>query len=140
MCKVFLNEASTKQERQAALRAAVDYHSALANAAQRGNGWDRHLFALRKLSSQNGEDELPFFQEEMNKKLSKIILSTSTLGNIPQLSAGGFNPVGEDCYAIGYGVEKESVGWMISSHFKGSQELCDAIKVSAENFRDAFEE
>ena len=138
MCKVFLDGSTTKQERQAALKAAVKHHSALANDAQRGNGWDRHLFALRKLSLQNGEAESLFFQDETNKTLSNIILSTSTLGNIPQLSAGGFNPVGEDCFAIGYGVEQESVSWMVSSHFRGSNELCDAIEQSAIDFRAAF--
>ena len=93
---------------------------------------------MRKLSLQNGEAESLFFQDETNKTLSNIILSTSTLGNIPQLSAGGFNPVGEDCFAIGYGVEQESVSWMVSSHFRGSNELCDAIEQSAIDFRAAF--
>ena len=45
---------------------------------------------------------------------------------------------GEDCFAIGYGVEQESVSWMVSSHFRGSNELCDAIEQSAIDFRAAF--
>ena len=67
-------------------------------------------------------------------------MSTSTLGNVPQRLAGGFNPVGDDCFAIGYGVEKESVSWMVSSHFRGSQKLCDAIEESAKDFRNAYED
>jgi hypothetical protein len=37
------------------------------------------------------------------QKLSKIILSTSTLAS-PALDAGGFGPVNRDCYGIGYGI------------------------------------
>ena len=140
MCKIFSDPESTKEQRAAALREAADHHAKLASEAQRGNGWDRHLFALRKLAdSQN--DSIPLFQDIGYKKLSNIIMSTSTLGNIPQLNHGGFNPTGDDCYAIGYKVQKEYMEWMITSHSgKDSQSLCDQIENAMVDFRDAMGE
>ena len=122
------------------MREAADHHAKLASEAQRGNGWDRHLFALRKLAdSQDGSDNIPLFQDIGYKKLSNIIMSTSTLGNIPQLNHGGFNPTGDDCYAIGYKVQKEYMEWMITSHNgKDSQSLCDQIENAMVDFRDAM--
>ena len=139
MCSVYADPHSSKQDRRNALEAAVKHHSKLANDAQRGNGWDRHLFALQKLALQNGGPLPAFYKDETYKALSKIILSTSTLGNIPQLALGGFNPVSTDCYAIGYGVEKDCMQWMVSSHGRDSQSLSRAIEEAVNEFKAAFE-
>jgi carnitine O-palmitoyltransferase 2 len=146
MCEIFLNPDSTMEERSNSLVAAAKYHSKLASEAQRGNGWDRHLFALRKLADArdsdnicNSSEDIPFFQDFAYKKLSNIIISTSTLGNIPQLQHGGFNPTGDDCYAIGYQVNKECMEWMITSHIgKNSQDLCDKIEEAMLDFEEAM--
>ena len=146
LCEIFLDSNSTKEARANALRNAAKYHGKLASEAQRGNGWDRHLFALRKLADSNessiicnSSEDIPFFQDHAYKKLSNIIISTSTLGNIPQLQHGGFNPTGDDCYAIGYKVQKEYMEWMVTSHTgKNSQGLCDKIEEAMGDFEEAM--
>ena len=83
--------------------------------------------------------DIPFFQDLAYQKLSNIIISTSTLGNIPQLQHGGFNPTGDDCYAIGYKVQKEYMEWMVTSHTgKNSQGLCDKIEEAMVDFEEAM--
>ena len=139
MCKVYSDPNTSNEERKNALKAAVDHHAKIANDAQRGNGWDRHLFALKKLALQNGDPLPALYEDETNNTLSNIIMSTSTLGNIPQLALGGFNPVNMDCYAIGYGVDKDCVQWMVSSHHRNSQGMCQAIEDAVKEFRDAFD-
>ena len=79
MCEIFLDSNSTKEARANALTNAAKYHGKLASEAQRGNGWDRHLFALRKLADSNessiicnSSEDIPFFQDHAYKKLSNI--------------------------------------------------------------------
>ena len=47
--------------------------------------------------------------------MAEIILSTSTLAS-PALLAGGFGPVGPNCYGIGYGITDESARCAVSSY------------------------
>ena len=68
-----------------------------------GQGFDRHLFALRTLAEE-GEEELPaIFTDQSYRHLCHIILSTSTLSTDSVL-IGGFAPVTSDGYGIGYNV------------------------------------
>ena len=50
-----------------------------------------------------------------SEKMAEIILSTSTLSS-PALLAGGFGPVGPNCYGIGYGITDESARCAVSSY------------------------
>ena len=45
----------------------------------------------------------PLFGCSAIKKLRQIILSTSTLSS-DIIVGGGFGPVNDDCYAVGYGI------------------------------------
>ena len=53
----------------------------------------------------------PAYRETM----AEIVVSTSTLSS-PALLAGGFGPVGPNCYGIGYGIDAERARVAVSSY------------------------
>eukprot|EP00942_MAST-04A_sp_MAST-4A-sp1_P014945 g14945.t1 len=138
LCEIFLDSNSTKEARANALTNAAKYHGKLASEAQRGNGWDRHLFALRKLADSNessiicnSSEDIPFFQDHAYQKLSNIIISTSTLGNIPQLQHGGFNPTEAELHSRPQIPLPANLSWQYiehcSLHPAQSPDLCTCI-------------
>ena len=101
MCKTLVNRSASAAEKVEALQRAVDYHGTITRQALMGAGWDRHMFALKYEAQKNGL-KLPAIYEDVSyKRLSEIILSTSTLSS-PTINGGGFGPVGDRCYGIGY--------------------------------------
>lgn len=65
-----------------------------------GQGFDRHLFALKSLA-ESEKLSLPIFADPSYTKLNTIVLSTSTLPSDAVLF-GGFAPVNPDSYGLGY--------------------------------------
>jgi len=65
-----------------------------------GQGFDRHLFVLRKISEKLGSIKPAIFQDPAYDFLNHNILSTSTLSS-PDVMVGGFGPVVSDGYGIG---------------------------------------
>ena len=64
-----------------------------------GQGFDRHLFAMKYLAEKSGN--VPeFYKEPGYIKLNHIILSTSTLTS-PAVVIGGFGPVTPNGYGVG---------------------------------------
>lgn len=66
----------------------------------KGQGFDRHLFALRKMQEELGKNKSSLFEDPAFAAINYNILSTSTLST-PILLAGGFGPVVSDGYGIG---------------------------------------
>ena len=56
-----------------------------------GQGWDRHLYALRHFAEAEALN-LPIFSDQAHNDIGTITLSTSTLSS-PAVSIGGFVPV-----------------------------------------------
>ena len=81
-----------------------------------GQGWDRHLFAMKYYAEKKGYVP-PFFQDPNYLKINRIILSTSTVSS-PALQMGGFGPVIPEGYGVGechtQGVQR---GWV--SYLRG---------------------
>ena len=46
------------------LKATSAKHAGLCRAGAQGQGWDRHLFALRNLNKLNGGDEMDLFTDK----------------------------------------------------------------------------
>ena len=67
-----------------------------------GQGFDRHLFALKYLAQQHSLPIPALYQDPAYAAINHNILSTSTLGS-PAVELGGFAPVVHDGYGIGYG-------------------------------------
>ena len=55
----------------------------------------------------------PAYPPQVYKRLGHIILSTSTLAS-PALDGGGFGPVNQDCYGIGYGIIVRRGSWVLT--------------------------
>lgn len=64
-----------------------------------GQGFDRHLFGLRKLAEQGGGKLPVIFQDPAYAAINHNILSTSTLSS-PSVRAGGFGPVVKDGFGL----------------------------------------
>ncbi|KAJ0408631.1 hypothetical protein P43SY_008978 [Pythium insidiosum] len=120
------NKSASDSEREAALRAAIKKHGELTKNGVMGQGFDRHLFALKKIAAIEGMQLPELFTLPSHEIMSKIILSTSTLSS-PYLVGGSFGPVNEDCYGIGYGIEKEGSMFQLSSYRKDLPQLRDAL-------------
>eukprot|EP00041_Stephanoeca_diplocostata_P036435 m.1331652 g.1331652 ORF g.1331652 m.1331652 type:complete len:160 (+) comp24866_c0_seq5:231-710(+) len=93
-CRVYVNPDSSLADREAILRRAVQNHGSLTKDALMGEGWDRHLFALRTLAQRHGGALPAIFTDEAYATLGNIVLSTSTLAS-DALGGGGFGPVGK---------------------------------------------
>ena len=133
--KAFTDPSTSASTRTAALRQAVDNHSEITKAALMGKGWDRHLFALSHYAAAEGLD-IPLFSCKAMQKLRHIILSTSTL-NSEALAGGGFGPVNDDCYAIGYGIRSYGSEARVMTYSKDSQGFVDSLESAMKEMADA---
>ena len=70
------------------------------------------------------------------QKLRHIILSTSTL-NSEALAGGGFGPVNDDCYAIGYGIRSYGSEARVMTYSKDSQGFVDSLESAMKEMADA---
>ncbi|XP_022113656.1 carnitine O-palmitoyltransferase 2, mitochondrial [Pieris rapae] len=90
------------------------YHSELVKEAAMGQGFDRHLFALRKMAEENNI-QTEIYDSFEYKYLNKSILSTSTLSS-PNVLAGGFGPVTREGFGIGYSAFADKLGAAVTSY------------------------
>lgn len=90
-------------------------HNALTKDAAMGQGFDRHLFALRKLAEQSNSPKPAIFEDTAYENINNNILSTSTLSS-PAVFAGGFGPVVQNGYGIGYMIQDERLGAIVTSY------------------------
>lgn len=65
-----------------------------------GQGFDRHLLALRLIAEKDKKTNINIFEDSAYKAINHNIISTSTLSS-PALLAGGFGPVIKDGFGIG---------------------------------------
>lgn len=118
-----------------ALVACSSRHGQLTKEAAMGQGWDRHLFALRHFANKQTGIALPeLFLDENYTLINTIILSTSTLFS-PAFSIGGFAAVHHDGYGIAYRIKDDECGavftaWRNSS-YTNAGELADAFIISS---------
>lgn len=124
--KAMTNSSASAAEKAQALRAAVKKHSELTKNGVMGQGFDRHLFGLRKMAELEGGPVPKLFTLPAHDIMSRIILSTSTLSS-PALEGGSFGPVNDDCYGIGYGIEKEGSAFQLASYRKDLPQLKELL-------------
>ncbi|KAG1666869.1 Carnitine O-palmitoyltransferase 2, mitochondrial [Nymphon striatum] len=122
------NNRPSNQDLIAMLVNCSKVHSQLVKEAAMGQGFDRHLYALKILSQQK-LDELPeMFQDSSYKYINANVLSTSTLSS-DALQGAAFAPVVPDGFGLGYMLWKDGCGSAIS-YYKGQRD--------ADGFRDAL--
>lgn len=102
--KEFCETVLTKPWDAKHLRLLIDqcskHHAQLTKEAAMGQGFDRHLFALRRIAQANNINVSELFESVAYKRLNHHIISTSTLSS-DALLAGCFGPVVRDGLGIG---------------------------------------
>lgn len=73
------------------MRQCSDVHNRLVKEAAMGQGFDRHLFALKSIADKK-DMKIDVFNDDEYVNINNNILSTSTL-NSPAIFLGGFGPV-----------------------------------------------
>ncbi|KAM9832338.1 carnitine O-palmitoyltransferase 2, mitochondrial [Neosynchiropus ocellatus] len=91
------------------------YHGQLTKEAAMGQGFDRHLFALKYLANSKQQPLHGLYADPAYTAINHNILSTSTLTS-PAVSLGGFAPVVPDGFGVGYGVHDDWIGCNVSSY------------------------
>jgi len=109
------NPLPSLQEIDQAIRECSTVHNQLTKEAAMGQGFDRHLFAMRVLAQEAGQNMPDIFADPAYTKLNHIIISTSTLGH-PSVLIGGFAPVVPNGLGVGYGVSDDFLGSVTTSY------------------------
>ncbi|XP_037975132.2 carnitine O-palmitoyltransferase 2, mitochondrial [Plutella xylostella] len=127
---------SSKDELRALMADCSVYHSELVKQAAMGQGFDRHMFALKKIAEENNLPVPALFDSYEYKFLNKSILSTSTLSS-PSVLAGGFGPVAQDGFGIGYSAFADKLGAAVTSYKQHncSTQYVEALHKSFEDIR-----
>ncbi|XP_027219853.1 carnitine O-palmitoyltransferase 2, mitochondrial isoform X1 [Penaeus vannamei] len=90
-------------------------HGNLTKEAAMGQGFDRHLFGLRKMAEAAGGPLPELYTDPAYAKINHNILSTSTLPSTA-ISFGGFAPVVRDGFGVGYQIQDDRLGIVLSSY------------------------
>ncbi|XP_050529275.1 carnitine O-palmitoyltransferase 2, mitochondrial isoform X2 [Daktulosphaira vitifoliae] len=90
-------------------------HSQLVKEGAMGQGFDRHLFALRLLAEKNNLNIPKLFTDPAHKLINYNIISTSSLTS-NYIWLGGFGPVVKNGYGIGYKILEEYTGAIITNY------------------------
>ena len=112
-CALALYEGkASKSTLRELLRDCSKAHTEMTKLAATGQGWDRHLFALKLLATESGA--VPdLFNDEAYQLVNSIKISTSTLSS-NNFGVGGFCPVTPTGYGLGYQIRDEDLGAVVS--------------------------
>ncbi|XP_053718488.1 carnitine O-palmitoyltransferase 2, mitochondrial [Synchiropus splendidus] len=113
----FVNEPGkhTVEQLKGLLSECSKYHGQLTKEAAMGQGFDRHLFALKYLANSKPQPLHGLYADPAYAAINHNILSTSTLTSAA-VSLGGFAPVVPDGFGVGYGVHDDWIGCNVSSY------------------------
>lgn len=130
----------TKKELRELVVKCSQRHGVLIKEAAMGQGFDRHLFGLKHTALLHGMSLAPFYEHEGYKKINYNILSSSTLTS-PGLLAGAFGPVERDGYGIGYNIQEEFLGTIVTNYEgqRNGNEFNDCLRASYDDIRRILE-
>ena len=133
-----LPKTSDAQEKRDLLKKCSEKHQNLIKEAATGQGFDRHLFALKYLQqTENKEEKLhPIYTDSSYSLMNYNILSTSTVAS-KHIAAGGFGPVVNDGFGIGYLIDDEQCGLLVTSYMKN--ELPKFMEAAEQSYRELSE-
>ncbi|KAM6218160.1 carnitine O-palmitoyltransferase 2, mitochondrial [Rhynchocyon petersi] len=115
------------------------YHGQLTKEAAMGQGFDRHLFALRCLAAAKGSPLPELYLDPAYGKINHNILSTSTLSSF-SVNVGGFAPVVPDGFGIAYAVHDNWIGCNVSSYTnRNAREFLNCVEKALHDMFDALE-
>ncbi|XP_063985570.1 carnitine O-palmitoyltransferase 2, mitochondrial-like isoform X2 [Diachasmimorpha longicaudata] len=139
LCKAIVESGSSKVNDNELKKLIVECsksHNGLTKEAAMGQGFDRHLFALKKVWEQSKvRESLPvIFQDPAYDRINRNILSTSTLSS-PDVLGGGFGPVVENGYGIGYMIQDNRLGSVVTC-YKSHRDATEFIDHLETSFKD----
>jgi carnitine O-palmitoyltransferase 2 len=126
---------SNNEQLKDLLKKSSEKHQQLIKEAATGQGFDRHLFALKYLQqTENHEEKLhPIYTDKSYQLINHNILSTSTVAS-KHIAAGGFGPVVNDGFGIGYLIDDDQCGLLVTSYMKN--ELADFMQAANESYKE----
>ncbi|XP_071449222.1 carnitine O-palmitoyltransferase 2, mitochondrial isoform X1 [Hetaerina americana] len=133
------NNQPSISELQGMIKKCSEVHGALTRDAAMGQGFDRHLFGLRKLAEVHPEfsKELPeIYRDPAYSAINHNVLSTSTLSS-PYVQAGAFGPVVKDGYGIGYLIADNMLGTIVTS-YPPHRDGADFVNCLRKSFEDIY--
>lgn len=130
-CDKLHSNTASKEELRAIMQECSTNHSQLIKEAAMGQGFDRHMFALKKIAEENNLPVPALYHSHEYNYLNKSILSTSTLSS-PSVMAGGFGPVIKEGFGIGYSAFADKLGAAVTSYkpYNDSKQFIEALHKS----------
>ncbi|XP_037949053.1 carnitine O-palmitoyltransferase 2, mitochondrial-like [Teleopsis dalmanni] len=117
-CEAILKPTNSRPDSNE-LRTMIDkcstVHGNLTKEAAMGQGFDRHLFALKHEAVKQNKTIPELYNTEAYRKINYNIISTSTLSS-DALLAGSFGPVVQDGLGVGYSIQNAECGAIVSSY------------------------
>lgn len=114
--KIFSSNRPSDKELRAMLEKCSQKHNQLTKDAAMGQGFDRHMFAMKTAAEKiRVLDEFDVFLDPSYAKINHNIISTSTLTS-SGLLGGGFGPVVNDGYGIGYNIQDDFLGCIVTNY------------------------
>ncbi|ERL94621.1 hypothetical protein D910_11897 [Dendroctonus ponderosae] len=104
------------------------HHNQLTREAAMGQGFDRHLFALKNISDQSNL-YCNMFQDPYYVHLNHTILCTSTLSS-PAVYAGGFGPAERNGLGVAYIIRDDELGVLVTSYpsYQNGSDFISALR------------
>ncbi|KAE9419950.1 hypothetical protein Angca_002382, partial [Angiostrongylus cantonensis] len=112
-------------------------HGQMVKEASMGQGFDRHMLGLKITANRVGKPNPLLFEDPGFLRMEHFVLSTSTLST-NTIILGGFGPVVEDGFGIGYNVSSSRMGAVISSYKKhrDAKEFGEALLKTLDTLRN----
>lgn len=122
------------------LKNSSQKHYQLCKEASMGDGFDRHLFALKEIALRSNKTLPELFSDPIYLQSQHYILSTSTLYG-ECFAGGGFAPVVPDGFGLGYGYVDANFGVLVSSYkgHRNNTQFVQALNESLDDIRKIIE-
>lgn len=102
-----------------------------------GQGFDRHLFALKGIAASQ-DMQVDLFNDPCYSYINEIILSTSTLSSDAVL-LGGFAPVSPRGYGVGYGIMDDWLGMQVTTYTtRNGKDMVDSLEQVLDDLFQVF--
>ena len=115
-------------EKRQLVRRAVSHFSQLYREGMMGQGFDRHLYALKSLAKEEG-DIPALFKDPAYYKIRNFVLYPSTISS-EALSFGVFGPLFSEGFTIAYITRDDSLDFLVKGYSKRNvEEFCSALRI-----------
>jgi len=130
----------TNSELKSLLQKCSQKHYQLCKEASMGDGFDRHLFAMKELATRTNRPLPSLYSDPIYLENQHYTLSTSTLPS-EAFSGAGFAPVVPDGFGLGYGYIDSKFGVLVASYksHRNNHQFVEALDESLDDLRKIVE-